>query len=651
MRVIARSAMLLALVLVGCVNDDALVPDFTVLSAEGARHLSPSYSPDGKRIAWWAPGTDSLAEWQLWVGNADLSAPAKLPVRGFSSPIAWSPDGGRIATISTQFGIGSAVVVSVSGGEAKRVTSNAGFDVPVAWYPDGDRLAYYASAEGGTLTSFVVSTRTGESAPAVVGEKLPYYAVPSPAGTHIAYEVRDGVRNFIWLADSAGRNARQLTTEGFESITPDSWSPDGRELLYASRRTGTADLWVIPIAGGTARQLTRDVRNDFHGSWSSDGKWVAFVSERGRQTDVWVVPAAGGVERRITDTPAQEYTPTRWRPGTHELSFVAEQIQSSVWALDLDSGAERRLTPDSIRVGAFFISPNGQQVVYTIVRGGGIHDLVVMPLAGGASRVLLAGGGTVIQPRWSPDGSKIVFESDRGGTNDVWVIDASGGAPRQLVNWPGYEYSARWNADGSAIFFVSDRDARLGDVWKVAVGGGEPTRVTRDGSVGNSIVTRAGVDDIFVGTVNPVGGQLGYSRVRPDGSLSAVLEGSNAFVNFISASGDSLTAMVEQQGGQMRSMIISSAGGGGRVILNRGENVQWWSEDGSMLLYTMSVGGATDIGLFRVADGTTRRLTTTPENEFGAEMTPDGKTVVFRRAKINQRIFTTDLSAILSGGK
>lgn len=651
MRVIARSAILSALVLVGCADDDALVPDSTPLSAEGVRHMSPSYSPDGKRIAWWAPGTDSLSDWQLWVANADLSAPVRLPVRSFSTPIVWSPDGARIATVSTQFGYGNAVVVPASGGEARRVTSNAGFDAPVAWYPDSDRLAYYASTGGGTIASFVVSTRTGVSAPAVAGMKLPYLAVPSPTGARIAYSVFDGARNTVWLADSAGLNARQLTTEGFESISPGSWSPDGRELLYVSRRTGTADLWVIPIDGKPARQLTRDVRNDFDGSWSSDGKWVAFISERGRQTDVWVVPAAGGLERRITDTPAQEYTPARWRPGTHELSFVAENVQSSVWAMDLASGTERRLTPDSIRVGSFFVSPDGQQVAYTIVRGGGIHDLLVMPLAGGASRVLLAGGGTVSQSRWSPDGSKIVFESDRGGTNDIWVIDVSGGAPRQLVNWPGDEFSARWNADGSAIFFISDRDARLGDVWKVAVGGGEPTRVTRDGSIGSSIVTRAGVSDIFAGTINAVDGQLGYSRIRPDGTINAVWERSAAFVNLISPSGDSLTASVAQADGKMRSMIIAASGGGGRVILKPGENVSWWSEDGSMLLYSMSAGGAADLGIFRVADGTTRRLTTTPENEFGAELTRDGKTVVFRRARINQRIFTTDLSGVLSVGK
>lgn len=648
MRSAAGNVALLLLALCACRDDGELVPDYTILSPEGSRHLGPQYSPDGKKMAWWAPAADSAADLQLWVGNADLSEPVKLPVRGYNSQIAWSPDGTRIATTSTQWGWGQIVVVPVAGGEARQVTSGAGVAYAPAWFADGDRLAYFASAEGAPFTSFVVSTSTGVHAPAFPGEKRRYFAYPSPRGSHIAYNVYEGARATIWVADSVGRNPRQLTTEGFEWLPGSPWSPDGRELLYDSRRTGAADVWVVPIDGRPARQLTRDVRHDYPARWSPDGKWVSFISERGRQTDVWVVAAAGGRELRITDNPAQEYAPPIWRSGTNELAFVTEDVRSSVWALDLASGKERRLTEDSVRVGYFMVSPDGQQMLYVIVRSGGVEELAVMPVGGGPSRVILADGHRVTQPQWSPDGSKIVFESSRGGNSDIWVIDAAGGASRNLVNWPGWEYSPRWSGDGTAIYFISDRDARLGDVWKVSASGGEPTRVTRDGSVGNYIVTRAGVSDFFVGTINPAGGQAGYSRVRPDGSMNRVWERSNAFVDMMSPSGDSVTARVEQPGGKFRGMIISSSGGGGRVILKPDESFQWWSHDGSFIVYDMSVAGAKDLGLLRVSDGSTRRLTTTPEIESGAEMTPDGKTVVFRRAKVTQRIYSTDLSRILA---
>ena len=83
------------------------------------------------------------------------------------------------------------------------------------------------------------------------------------------------------------------------------------------------------------------------------------------------------------------------------------------------SRAERRLTPDSIRTVGFNGSPDGKQIAYTIERGGGVQDLAVMPVAGGASRILVSGGGTVVTPWWSPSGKQIVYLSDRGRSQDV----------------------------------------------------------------------------------------------------------------------------------------------------------------------------------------------------------------------------------------
>lgn len=630
---------------------DPARPKVVQLSPEGVRHVSISYSPDGKRMAWWSPATDSSGMWQLWVANADMSAPVKLPVTtNFLTAGVWSPDGARIAITSSEFGLADVVVAPVAGGPVQRVTRGAGIEFPQAWYPDGDRLVYSASAEGGTFSTFVVSLKTGASVGLVPGEKRPVFGVPSPDGSHIAYSVADGAKNTVWLADGSGGNPRQLTTEGFEGLAEAPWSPDGKELLYQSRRTGTADLWVLPIDGGKPRQLTRDVRNDFSGSWSGDGKWVAFISDRGRQTDVWVVPAAGGLEQRVTETAIEEQGTPRWRPGTNELAITTNTQKSGVWAMDLASGSERRLTPDSIRPNFPRISPDGKQVLFQIERGGGIWDLAVVPTTGGAWRSLVAGGGTAFSPSWSPDGSKIVFQSDRGGTNDIWVVDAAGGAPRQLVNWPGFEGNPAWSGDGSVIYFNSDRDARLGDLWKMPVSGGEPVRVTKDGSIGG-IYTRAGVADVFVDIINARGGQLAISRVLKDGRLQSVWDKTNTGFNAISPAGDSIVAGVEQADGKLFNMILPVAGGAGRKILKVNEQVVAWSNDGKWMLYQTNVAGETDLGLFGVADGTTRRLTTTPESEYEAGFTPDGKTIVFRRRTRLQTIWTTDLTKLVAGGK
>ncbi|MDA1080793.1 MAG: hypothetical protein O2973_03795 [Gemmatimonadetes bacterium] len=222
------------------------------------------------------------------------------------------------------------------------------------------------------------------------------------------------------------------------------------------------------------------------------------------------------------------------------------------------------------------------------------------------------------------------------------MVDAVGGAPRQLTNWSGYEQSTAWSPDGSAVYFYSDHDTKLGDIWKMDVSGGEPTRVTNNGTV-NELAGRAGVADLFALVLNPAGGQFGISRVRPDGRMNVVWDRTNAVVASISPTGDSIAAIVEQSNGKLHSMILPAAGGAGRMILGPDEGPTSiggaWSSDDKFLLYATTVNNVADLGMLTIADGTTRRLTTTPESEDGAEFTPDGKTVVFRRSATVQRLY------------
>lgn len=648
--VIAGSLVVLGACVGGDKGGEKSLPEVTALSPEGVAQIAPSYSPDGKQIAYW---TWSSPGWQLWVANAEMSLAQKLPVIGTPSRPQWSPDGSRLAVTSVEFGA-HAVVVPAAGGVAKRVTTGSGVDFSIGWFADGERIAYESltGEGGGGFASFASSVSTGATKSLVPGEQRVHHGTPSPDGSHIGFNVLEGSKATIWVADSAGRNSRQLTKEGFErqGSTRMSWSPDGRAILYESSRTGTTDLWVVPVDSGLPRQLTRDVRNDYGAVWSPDNKWVAFISDRGRQTDIWIVPAAGGVERRVTDTPAAESN-LAWRPRTNELTFVTTTQTAGIWSIDLASSAERRLTPDSIRTTGFWSSPDGKQFDFIIERGGGVQDLAVMPVTGGASRTLVSGGGTVREPQWSPDGKQIVYVSDRAGSQDLWIVDVAGGAPRRLTNWPGFENAVAWSGDGTRLYFLSDHDTRLGDAWGVAATGGEPTRITRNGTLNNTLITRAGVADFFARTVSPNGGRIAISRVSRDGNLATVWDRTNGFINAISPSGDSIAAAVEQPDGKLHMMILPAAGGNGRPILTGDDEVSVWSNDGKSMVYTKSVNGEGDIGIFNVVNGTTRRLTTTPESEGGAELTPDGTTVLMNRTRTVRRLFTANLSKLIAGNK
>jgi Tol biopolymer transport system component len=647
-------AIVAAGMLAACGGGATRLPPVKALSAVGARDWIPTYSPDGKHLAFWRPTTDSAVPGrQLWVANADLSGQRELPATElFNQPAVWSPDGTRLAFSSAQVGLSNVAVVPFDSGPARLVTHGTGVQVPVSWYADGDRIVTLETAQGGSVSGSVVSASTGRALPLIPGETRPYVGVPSPDGSMIAVNVFVGSQSTIWVADSAGRHARQLTSEGFEGFgngLAANWSPDSKSILYESRRTGHPDIWVVPAAGGAPRQLTHDVRSDYDGAWSPDGKWIAFLSDRGGQVDVWLVPSAGGQERRVTDSPDNKLDGPLFRPGTSELAFTSREARYGLWTMDLASGAERQIVPDTL-IPANRVSPDGSQVAVVIGLGGNIQALAIVPITGGAMRTIIAGGGSVEDPSWSPDGTKILFGSDRGGSEDIWVVDAASGALRRVTDWPGYENQPAWKGDGSAIYFVADRDSKLGDVWSAPAAGGEPVRLTHAGNV-SQLRTREGTSVLIVQTLGDRGGQFAVSRVLPDGSLRAVYDRSNAVPALIAPGGDSVVIGAQQPDGQFRIMLVPVAGGAGRMLLPPNTDPVEFSPDGRMLTYAINPGGQRDVAVLNLADGSSRRLTKTPADEGGGHWTRDEKTLVFARGNNSSRIVTVDVSKLMTPEK
>lgn len=624
------------------------LPSVTMISPDSANNQVARFSPDGSRLFWWEPAGQVN---QLWTADAKLGNPTKVPVTSLGTlATLWSPDGSQIAVPSSDAGLVQVAIITAAGTAPRQLTSTSGISQPIAWHPDGDRFAYISTTGGkggGSFQSFVTSASRGGTAPLIPGESRPEYGFWSPDGLHIGYMVVDGSQTTIWVADSVGRDPRQLTTDGFESFggSEGAWSPDGKELVYESRRTGTSDIWAVPIDGSGPRQLTRDIRNDTYPLWSPDGKWVAFLSDRGKQTDIWVVPAAGGQEVRVTDDASVEEL-MQWLPGS-KLAFLTGQGQSSIWAMSLADSSERRLTPDSIRTGPPRLSPDGAQIALRIDRGGGVSDIAVMPTLGGAMRTLVQGGDNS-NISWSPDGKRLVFQSDRGGTLDIWLVDVAGGEPRQLENWPGREDRPIWNGDGSAIYFLSDRDTRLGDVWKVAPTGGVPTRVTKAGSL-NGLISRRGRPELYASIIGATG-KFEVVQVKADGSLVPVWQRSNAFPGDLSPAGDSLVLAEFGNGGSVGFKIIPSSGRGeGQLLLQPGEDLSWITDDWTQVLFRIPNGSTHDLGLLNRKDGTRRRLTTNAVEEVGGAITPDGKTVLYQQSRSVRRIATVDLTKLLAG--
>ena len=635
------------------------LPPMVAISPAGLRQGPFAFSNDGKRIAYWQRGTGATPVDELWVANADYTSPVKLPAImalsiSTSTPV-WSADDRQIAAPTSQFGGTDIIVVSSAGGEARRITNGPGVEVPVAWHGDGKHLDVLAFVSGGRWAGYVVSVDSGTSLPAVPRERRSYLSVTSPDGRRVAYEVTDGERRTIWVADRDGRNARALTTEGFESLggiyegATRRWSPDGKWLAYVSRRTGRSDVWIVPVDSGAPRQLTRDIANDASPAWSPDGRSIAFGSDRGRQPDIWIVAAAGGVEKRVTDTPTAEARPVWLGNGT--IAFRDGRSFSSLWSIDVSSGAERRISPDTAMVAAEqpTLAGDGRTLAYLLEGPSGISDIVVVDLETGEQRRVTDAASDANSPRLSPDGSKVVFRSSRGGSADIWVTDVATRAMRRVTDWPGTERAPSWSPDGKTIYFLSDREARGADIWRIPLdSGGTPTRVTRSGGF-NGILADPRLNALMANVRNAETARWSLAVVAWDGSMRTVWDSSASYFASFSPSGDSIAAVVQLPDGHQESRILSRKTRGGRAVLKRDEYAGAWSNNGRWLLYNYSEGGVGRLGVLDLANGTTRRLPTTPgydDSAYSAVWTRDDRSVVFERRKLDSRVYTVDVSTL-----
>jgi Tol biopolymer transport system component len=645
----SRAMLLAALVAVGgCGGTGTAMPRITAISAEGARDEYASFSPDGSQVAFWRPGEKGS---DLWVARADMSSPRSLGVStligGF--PPVWSPDGRMVAVpVSTQ-GLADVAVVQVEDGTVTRLTDNPGLEVPHQFHPDGDRVLYWAATRG-SFEAFTVSRSTREIRPLLKDVGSPYIGEVSPDGQTIIYERLERGKNTVWMADADGGNRRQLTQEGFETLSGvgalHRWSPDGKQFLYQSNRTGKLDIWVASITDGTTRQLTTDIQDDRDPAWSPDGRWIAFLSSRGRQLDVWVMPAAGGDAVRITDDPIQEEF-VNWI-GNDALGIATSSSPGTLWTRSLTDGAEVRLTPDSIDAGDFWISDDRSRIALLADQPGGTDELAVMAAGGGDIRIVdPAANHRNIE--WSPGGKSLAFTSDRAGTQDLWVADPNGAAEaRQVTDWPGDEAMEGWSADGANLYFTANRDARLSDLWKTPLIGGAPERLTEVGAVQGAVVSWPRESrEILLRVLDEASGEFSLARRQAGGRIVPFGAGLGNIGTVIPSPDGTLLAMSRVAGQGQVGEVVRFDDGATVATLPPAADPLGFSPDGTRLLYGFQAGPSQDLGILDVATGQTTRVTTTPESESHAEFTADGNSVILRRVRITRELKRADIAELL----
>lgn len=201
-------------------------------------------------------------------------------------------------------------------------------------------------------------------------------------------------------------------------------SPDNKELVvsHEEKGSGKSTIYILPIGGGTPRQVTPNAPSYWHG-WSPDGLTLAYCAERNGVFDIYTIPAKGGQEKRLTSASGLDDGPD-YTPDGKYIYFNSFRIGSmKIWRMLAYGSKQEQVTFGNYNDWFPHPSPDGKWLVFLSyekgVEGHPANKNVVlrmMPLAGGAPKIvvtLFGGQGTINVPCWSPDSKQFAFVSYR----------------------------------------------------------------------------------------------------------------------------------------------------------------------------------------------------------------------------------------------
>jgi Tol biopolymer transport system component len=485
-----------------------------------AFEYQPRWSPDGNQILYLTPngafvasamggtsrkvvsGKLGAAAWspdgkQLLIARDTALAVAQLDGSGerilgtasdFLYSCDWSPKRnwiacalGNLSSVVPGKNFGNiapstVVLIPASGGQFTEVTKVAGLNHSPVWSPDGRQL-YFVSTRQGPRDIYVVDIADdgrvqGEPRRISTGLGAQSIAFSADRLVYVSYSARANIWSLpIPASGTIDTSGARALTNGNQVVESLHVSRDGQWLLYDSTLHLNADVFRLPLAGGTAERLTTDPSDDFAPDLSPDGREVAYHSWRSGSRDIFVSPIAGGPAQQVTATAAQESYPI-WSPDGRALAFIHQAATKDVAIglyLTRRDAAGGWSTPVALRLAASIMGIwlTNEQILAANATG----TMELIPADAGPARVVYAparpGDPLAENVTVAADGRTAYFKShDAEGRASFWAVPLAGGPPRMLVRFEDLSrVSIRRDfaaGAGKLFFTLEDRQA---DIW------------------------------------------------------------------------------------------------------------------------------------------------------------------------------------------
>ena len=272
---------------------------------------------------------------------------------------------------------------------------------------------------------------------------LQFTGEPGIADTKVAYVSGPRGAKEILMADYDGAGATPVTRNGSINLMP-MWSPDGRSLAYTSYSQGYPDLYrAFPFERRQPQTLAAFNGINSSPAWSPDGKSVAMTLSKDGNPEIYILTLATGTFKRLTRHAGIDTEPT-WSPSGRDIAFISDRNgPPHVFVMDTEGANVRPLTSGGRHTQPRW-SPKGDVLVYTMRQG--THDIWAVNADGSSPRRLTSGPGDNQGPTWAPNGRHLMFQSNRLGGWQIFSMLADGSAQTPVTRGAGESTSPSWSA-------------------------------------------------------------------------------------------------------------------------------------------------------------------------------------------------------------
>jgi Tol biopolymer transport system component len=379
-----------------------------------------------------------------------------------------------------------------------RLTTDPRFDSWPRWSPDGRSIAFLRSI-GNDETALLLIPPVGGPE-----RQVGRFYTRSMFATQLASICWTPDSRYLILSGSQSRSESNrilrvsvetgevktlAVAEGVgDGYTWPAISPDGSTLAMV-RLHGGGSIELLFLSGNFEPKGSQGVpwANGDVGpvAWTADGRDLIASMGLSFQSSLYRVRPGRG-EPRVLPGIGQGAAMAAVATRGSRMAFVRTFRDTNIWQIRLDGGERgaptiQKLASSTFREVAPRYSPDGKRLAFHSNRGGSVQ--IWTSNADGSHAVQLTSMGlmaTTGTPRWSPDGRRIAFDSNAGGETHIYVIDADGGQPRALTTGASSNYIAAWSPDGGWIYFSSNRTGEV-QIWRMRPDGAEAEQVTHAG--------------------------------------------------------------------------------------------------------------------------------------------------------------------------